>query len=155
METLGYELKDSTARSGQVDKYLSIIEKKDARIDKFVKYFGLLDRWLWLKLQNKNIKTYFEKENYHSIAIYGIGEIGNRLFEELTRTSDIEIKYAIDNVSGKGHSVLKVYGPDDELPQVDVIVVTVDYIFEQIKEKLAEKNDCPIISIDNVIFNVE
>lgn len=155
METLGYELKDSTPRSGQVDKYLSIIEKKDARIDKFVKYFGLLDRWLWLKLQNKNIKTYFEKENYHSIAIYGIGEIGNRLFEELTRTSDIEIKYAIDSIDDKLHSVLKVYSQNDELPQVDVIVVTVDYIFEQIKEKLAKKTDCPIISIDNVVFNIE
>lgn len=107
----------------------------------------LLDRWLWLKLQNKNIKTYFEKENYHSIAIYGIGEIGNRLFEELTRTSDIEIKYAIDSIDDKVHSVLKVYSQNDELPQVDVIVVTVDYIFEQIKEKLAKKTDCPIISI--------
>ena len=73
----------------------------------------------------------------------------------MTRTSDIEIKYAIDSIDDKVHSVLKVYSQNDELPQVDVIVVTVDYIFEQIKEKLAKKTDCTIISIDNVVFNIE
>jgi len=48
-------------------------------------------------------------------------------------------------------ALIKGYLPTDELPDVDVIVVTADYYFEEIKDKLSKKVDCPIISIGEIL----
>jgi glycosyltransferase involved in cell wall biosynthesis len=124
------------------------------RIDKFMKYFALLDRWLWLKLQNKNISSYFEKQGFQNIAIYGMGEIGNRLFEELSRFSSIKVKYAIDK-NRKESQAVPVLSIDEELPEVDAIIVTNNYIYNQIQELLRGKTVSPIVSIDDVIFSIK
>ena len=127
---------------------------REERLNKFIKYFALLDRWLWLKLQNKSIGSYFEKRNYKTIAIYGIGEIGNRLYEELSRFTSIKVEYAIDRVKEE-HPVLPIYSLESEFPEVDVIVVSTNNIFDQIFEILKEKTKIPIVSIDDVIFDIE
>ena len=132
----------------------AIAKNKEERLNKFIKYFALLDRWLWLKLQNKNISIYFEEQGYYNIAIYGMGEIGNRLFEELSRFSRIKVKYGVDK-NVKQFQAVPILGLEDELPNVDVIVVTNNYIYEQIHELLQRKTTCPIVSIDDVVFGIE
>lgn len=132
---------------------LRIIEESGKNLKEYGQYFNLLDRWLWLKLDNKNIKEYFRTKKYSTIAVYGTGEICNRFYEEISRTSDIEIKYVIDKESGCTHPVLKVCGIEDELEDVDAIVVALNYMYDDIKSVLEEKVDCPIISIDEVINN--
>lgn len=133
--------------------YASVMAREE-RLNKFIKYFALLDRWLWLKMQNKSIASYFEKRHYQTIAVYGIGEIGNRLYEDLSRFTSIKVEYAIDRVKEE-HPALPVYGLESEFPKVDVIVVSTNNIFEQVCENLKEKTDIPIVSIDDVIFDVE
>lgn len=127
---------------------------KEERLNKFIKYFALLDRWLWLKLQKKNICTFFEKRGYKKIAIYGMGEIGNRLYEDLTRFSDITVVYAIDKVREE-HPTLPIYKIEDELPEVDVVIVSTNNIFNQVSDILKDKVAMPVISIDDVIFDIE
>ena len=43
---------------------------------------------------------------------------------------------------------------DDELESVDAIIVTPIYYFEEIEGKLVEKVDCPIISIEDIMYEV-
>ncbi len=154
--SMGYEVRDSAggASSERIAGLLTTVDRQKARMEKFIKYFGLLDRWLWLKLQDKGIKEFFELKGYQKIAIYGFGEIGNRLYEELSRTSDVRVIYVIDSNADKKRSHLKVYKPQDALPEVDVIVVSVDYIYDEIAELLSDKVNCPIISIDDVVFGI-
>lgn len=145
---------DGTIPSGINTARYAAINAREERLNKFIKYFALLDRWLWLKMQNKTISSYFEKYNYQTVGIYGIGEIGNRFYEELSRFTSIKVEYAIDKTK-ESHPILPVYGVDDELPKVDVIIVSTNHIFEQISEQLRQKTDIPIISIDDVIFGAE
>lgn len=154
--SIKHEVRDSVSSvtNERVEGLLTIIDRQKGRLDKFIKYFGLMDRWLWLKLQNKDIKEFFEAKNYHKIAIYGLGEIGNRLYEELSRTSDIRVAYAIDSRADKKRTPLKVYKPEEALPDVDVIVVSVNYIFDEIAQLLSDSVNCPVISIDDVIFGI-
>lgn len=153
---MGYAVRDGVGgvSNERIEGLLATIDRQKIRLGKFVKYFGLLDRWLWLKLQNKEIKEFFETKGYKRIAIYGLGEVGSRLYEELSRNSDISVIYAIDNNADKKNSPLKLYKPEDTLPDVDVIVVSVDYIYDDIAELLSDKVSCPIISIDDVIFSI-
>ena len=105
-------------------------------------------------MQNKSIGSYFEKRNYKTIAVYGIGEIGNRLYEDLSRFTSIKVEYAIDKIK-EGHPALPVYGLDSEFPEVDVIVVSTNNIYDQVCEILKEKTNIPIVSIDDVVFDIE
>ena len=49
---------------------------------------------------------------------------------------------------------MDVLTPDDDLPEVDLIVVTPVHYFDEIEEMLADKVDCPVISIEDVVYEV-
>lgn len=129
------------------------ITLQKSKVDKFKGYYNLLNQWFLLKNEKKSVKEYFEQNNYKTIAIYGIGELGCRLKEELDN-SDIVIKYAIDKNSGGSYMNLDVLDMDDELEEVDVIIVTATFAFDEIEEKLSEKVNCPIISLEDVIYEL-
>lgn len=128
------------------------VAEKQKRIDKFVGYFNILDAWMSLKEQNISLSEYFKECGYEKIAIYGWGKMGKHLYEDLKDTG-IEVPYAIDkNVSGSGE--VKVYNLSDNLPEVDVVVVSATFDFDAIYEQLADKVYCPIISLEEVVTNV-
>jgi len=70
-------------------------KKQCERGDKFSRMFGLLDYWLKLKEDKKDITFFLKKMSYNNIAIYGLGHLGTHLVREL-KHSDIKIDYAID-----------------------------------------------------------
>lgn len=132
---------------------LKIMEESGKQAAEYGQYYRLFDRWLWLKLAQKGIQNYFDKQGYRTLAVYGVGEICNRFYEEISQIPGIEIKYILEKEPGNEHPVLPVYCLQDEVPEVDAVVVSLDYIYEDIKTVLVGKFDCPIISIDDVIYN--
>lgn len=124
------------------------------QIDKYIDHFQLLNHWLEIKNEGKSAAVYFEEMGYKHIAIYGMAELGNRLCEDLANSS-ICIDYGIDkDVCCCIARIDEVYSPEDELPEVDVIVVTPYSVFEEIKDSLKEKVKCPIISLEDIIWSV-
>lgn len=121
---------------------------------KFMCYFYTLDQWLTLKEKNISLEKIFLEKNYKNIAIYGIGKLGNHLVEEL-KGSNIEVSYFIDKSWDSRVTIKKVYGLEDDFPNVDVIVVTPTFDFENIKRVLEEKTDIRIISLDEILFSVK
>ena len=130
------------------------LEQVHAEANKFHDYFLLLSHWLEIKNRGGSAALYFEEMKYKRIAIYGMGELANRLFEDLQGT-DIEIVYGIDQEpSSCATSIANVYSPNDELPAVDVIVVTPFSAYDNIENLLKKTANCPIISIENIIWSV-
>lgn len=126
---------------------------KDADVDKFKGYYHVLNQWLMLKQEGKSLEKYFIDNDYKSIAIYGMGEIGNRLYEELKNT-DIEIKYVVDQNPAGTYSELEVLDKDSEFAEVDAFIVTATFAFNEIEEELSAKVDFPIISMEDVVYEV-
>lgn len=129
------------------------VEKKEKKVDKFKSYYNLLLQWLEIKQEGKNLVSYFEENNYKKIAIYGMGELGNRLYEELKGT-EIEVKYAIDKNAENTYSELDVYTIDEQLEEVDAVVVSAIFAFDEIEKELSDKVDCPIISLEDVVYEI-
>lgn len=129
------------------------VKKKNFKADKFKTYYNMLNQWLALKQENKNLAQYFKDNKYNSIAIYGMGEMGTRLLEEL-KSSDIEVTCAIDQNASNTFSEIKVLNSDDEIPEVDAIIVTAVFAFEEIEKELSKQTDCPIISLEDVVYEV-
>ena len=129
------------------------IDKKEATIRKFKNYYDVTNAWVNLKNQGRNLEEYFVKNGWRRIAIYGMGELGNRLAEEL-KGSSITIEYSIDKNADSVFAETEVKRIDEELPDVDVIVVTPFFVYDEVEQALREVVDCPIVSIEDVVFSM-
>ncbi len=135
-------------------KWDRIIQSQIKNKNKFQDNFLLYDHWLMLKNEGKSLSTYFEELEYKRIGIYGVGEIANRLYEEL-KDSEITVVCGIDQDVCNVKTVIEnIYCLQEELPEVDVIVVTPFNSFNSIENILKEKISCPIISIEEVVWSV-
>lgn len=117
--------------------------------------YQLLNHWLEIKNEGKSLAGYFLDMGYRRIAVYGMAELANRLTEDLAG-SGIEIVYGIDRDAGCSISrIAEVYSPQESvLPEADVVVVTPYYALEAIKKDLSGKVDCPVVSIEEVVWSV-
>ena len=43
---------------------------------------------------------------------------------------------------------------EDELPEVDVVVVTAVFYYDQIAEGLLNRIECPVVSLEDILYNV-
>lgn len=129
------------------------INEKNLKVDKFKGYYNMLNQWLVLKQKGQSLEKYFVDHNYKVIAIYGMGEMGNRLYDELKNTS-IEIKYAVDKEAANTYSELEVLDKDVDFENVDAMVVTATFAFSEIEEELQKKVEFPIVSLEDVVYEV-
>ena len=98
------------------------VEQKAAKVDKFKSYYNMLNQWLSLKQEGKSLEKYFVDNGYKTIAIYGMGEMGNRLYDELKDSKEVTIKYAVDQNADSTYSELDVIDKDEEYEEADVII---------------------------------
>lgn len=132
-----------------------MINNKDDEIDKLSEFYRILVQWLSLKQQGINLSKYFAREKYATIAIYGMKELGQLLLEEIyNEPNEPEVKYVIDRNPDGFYAPVPSLKPEDELPEVDVIVITAVHYFKQIREALVTKVECPIISLEDIVFDL-
>lgn len=122
---------------------------KDAMNRKLSMYYDILNCWLELKQRGDSIETWFLDNGYKAIAIYGMGDLGKHLYDELKDTG-VNVKYGIEGATNGWYLDLEIKPLDEKLKRADVIVVTPVFAFDEIKRKLGEKVDCPIISLHDI-----
>lgn len=121
--------------------------------DKHLELFLMMNQWVRLKQDGKNLKDYFEKNNYKSIAIYGMSYAGETLINEL-KGSGICVKYGIDKNADNLFVDVDMVTMEDELQEVDAVVVTAITYFDEIAEMLEKRFGCPILSLEDILFEV-
>ena len=127
--------------------------KSNEKLERLRGYYSLLNQWLQLKHLDISLDKYFFNHSYHTVAIYGMGELGMRLYEEL-KGSEVKVRCAIDKKADSIYSDLEVYCLEDCPKDIDVIVVTPTFAYGEIKEELSCYVDCPIISLEDVLFEM-
>lgn len=121
--------------------------------DKHLALFLMMNQWVKVKQAGKNLSTYFEKEGYKKIAIYGVSYAGETLIDELANTG-VKVAYGIDQKAGTLYADVDIVSMDNDLEPVDAVVVTAITFFDEIEEKLSEKVSCPIISLEDILYEV-
>lgn len=129
------------------------IEKVKSMSEKHLELFLMMNQWVKVKQKGKNIASYLEKNGYKNIAIYGMSYAGETLINELKGTN-VSVAYGIDKKADSIYADVDVVSIDDDLAPVDVIVVTAITFFDEIEENLSEKLDCPIISLEDILYEV-
>lgn len=115
--------------------------------------FLVMNQWVQVKQDGKNLSAYFEKHGYGKIAIYGMSYMGETLINELKDTG-IEVAYGIDRHADSLYGEVEVITLEGELEPVDAIIVTAITFFDEIKDTLSEKVDCPIVSLEDILYEV-
>ena len=129
------------------------IKKTKSMSDKHFALFLMMNQWVKVKQEGKNLSSYFEKNGYKKIAIYGMSYVGETLVDELKGT-EVQVVYGIDKNADSLYAVVDVITIEDTLEEVDAIVVTAITYFGEIKEQLRAKVDCPIISLEDILCEV-
>lgn len=122
-----------------------------AKCAKYESYWRVLDAWLYLKEEGILLEQYFINRNIRSIAVYGVGILGRHLLRELENGS-VKAAFAIDRKADALHTGIKVYSPEDDFPEADMIVVTAAYAFSEIQAQLTERGYTNVVSLEEIIM---
>ena len=127
--------------------------KTKSMSDKHYALFLMMNQWVKVKQRGKNLAEYFIKMGYKNIAIYGMSYVGDSLISELKDT-EVRVAYGIDRNAHRIYSDVDMFSLEEDLAEVDAVVVTAITFFDEIEEKLSEKMDCPIISLEKILCEI-
>lgn len=137
---------------------LKILESRVNKAQQNNKLLGMItlyDQWMYIKIRNENIVEYLLKKGVKKIAIYGMNYIGNRLYDEL-KGSEIEILVGIDQNADKILYDIPVFKLNDielrkYVPQIDMIVITAVFFYQDIKKEIENYYRIPLISMNDIL----
>lgn len=142
--------------SAQIDEE----EKLSNQLNRKNSFYSLLFRWLDNKTKGINtVADNLIKKDIHSVAIYGAGNHGKLLAQELIGSA-VEVNYFIDKNDNKNVGVfsntdkaveVKVYKLDSDLPTVDAVIVTPYLEIATIRLSLEQKGFKNIISLYDIV----
>ena len=93
-----------------------IVENKKNEVqklsDKHLDLFLLMNQWVKVKQEGKNLSSFFENYGYKKIAIYGMSNVGETLIREL-KESDIQILCGIDRNAHSIFADIDIVTPED------------------------------------------
>ena len=98
------------------------------------------------------INEYFKKEGINHIAVYGYGLYGKRIVNAIEMTAG-SLDYIIDKAC-KEDDLHRIYRPNDELPEVDMVVIALTYEIDSIKTYLQKKVRTRILTLDDFVYNI-
>lgn len=129
------------------------VSKAQNMSDKHLALFLMMNQWVKIKQEGKNLSTYFESNGYKRIAVYGMSFAGKTLVDEL-RDTEIEVVYGIDKKVDSIYADVDIVSADEPLEKVDAVVVTAITYFDEIEEKLSLRIDCPVVSLENILYEM-
>lgn len=130
-------------------------KKAKEELGKMSLFYTTFNLWLANRQQGKSMEEFFHKRGHKKIAIYGIKELGERLYDEL-HTTEVEIAYFIDKRAAdvREKNGIPVLYPSETLPEVDIIVVTAEYYFADIEKELGNLVNYPIYSVGDILLEM-
>lgn len=127
--------------------------KQNENSDKHLALYLMMNQWVKVKQAGKSIPDFLIEKGYNKIAIYGMNYVGETLYDEL-RDSGVEVAYAIDKNAGEIFAEIDVVSPEVELDQVDAVIVTPIFFFDEIEEMLSSKTDADIICMEDILYAI-
>lgn len=116
-------------------------------------YNDILLKWIAMLKQGKSIADYLIKNRIFKVSVWGLGNVGNMVIEEL-KESKIEI---LSVILTKPYTLqvagIPVVGKYDIPKQTEMIIVIPVYDFGRIYEGIKDRCDCIVMGIGELIDN--
>lgn len=108
---------------------------------------------LCLLISQKHWYQYLHERGYASVAIYGMGELGIRLSEDIILNDSIKLLYGMDINARAISFVVPVYTLNEvrSLPKPDVVVLTTYCIDDNLKSLIENETGCEVLYIEEIM----
>ena len=133
--------------------YRKRTEEEIDKANKYLEFYDILIHWLGLMQEQKKLTEYFKRNEYRTVAIYGMKEIGMLLLSELRREG-IEVSYAVDRNADEISADITILKPSYAMPEVYVIIVTALHYFDKIYLEIRELTNAEIVSVEDILWAV-
>lgn len=146
------EFLNSSASASTQDSILSDM----SIVKEYFKFYKMFHVMLnWMKIRNKGlcISDFLRENKYFVIAIYGMGYIGECLYDELYG-GDIKVSYGIDRLAIDFNKELPIFKLGDNLAEVDAIVVTVSEGGKELIHRIEKHIFCPVITLTEIFISL-
>lgn len=120
---------------------------------KFYKMFHTMLNWMRIRNKGLRVSDFLREKKYFKIAIYGMGYLGECLYDELYG-GDIKISYGIDRLALDFKKELPIFKFEDNLPEVDAIIVTVSGGEKELIRKIGKKFGGPVITLNEIFISL-
>lgn len=137
-------------RNSEVTQNNDGISNKINQEYRYKNLFEMANKWWHICFAGRKVEEYFIKHDLSRIAIYGMGNLGRNLYDELEKSS-IEVLYGIDRADMDYVEFVPIIKPYDTLSEVDAIIVTNATKVEEIVDYLRSKSSCRIIPLKEVL----
>lgn len=121
------------------------------QVDRIKKHCEILNHWLMNLQKGSTVGRYLAKLGFHKVAIYGFGDLGQRLYQELL-SGEVQVVYGMDRRVVSEDPAFTILTAPDASREVDAVIVTAVIAFTGIAATLRETLNCPIISLEDVIY---
>lgn len=157
LEMLSILDKNHTLESEELGIIRKTVENGN-EANRYFKMAKVYDYWMYLNIRNKKVEHYLRDCNYKKIAVYGMNYLGNRLYDELYKSS-VEVIFGIDNGADGIEYDIPMYKMDsfelaEKLTCVDAVVVTVIDPYQNILSDLSKICDKPLMHIEDVFLEM-
>lgn len=119
--------------------------------DRLKKHCEILNHWLMNLQKGSTVGRYLAELGFHKVAIYGFGDLGQRLYQELL-SGEVQVVYGMDRRVVSEDPAFTILTAPDAAREVDAVIVTAMIAFPGIAATLRETLNCPIISLEDVIY---
>lgn len=129
----------------------------DRRYKRSKEYYDVTYQWIINKQKKKEIAEYFAGHQIKTIAIYGMGSLGELLYNDIKEDCAVKVSCFIDQMAelySAGIDDIPVLKdlPENYKDKIDAVVITPVHLFDDIEKELAAQGfDKAIISLKEII----
>lgn len=130
----------------------NLMEMRIELLGKFQRISAVYDAWVSLKNRGIHLSCYLRERGCQRVAVYGMTNLGMRLFEELKR-DEMEVPCFIDRNAPFLDGPVRVCEPMESLPAVDAVVISLVQQEDKIRKLLRTKLSVPVWTISELVGN--
>jgi len=125
-------------------------------LERFQWLLKITNELLCLNISQKHWYQPLERKGYQNVAVYGMGELGIRLAEDIILNSSMKLLYGLDQNAHQLSLVCPVYQLEEiyDLPKPDIIVLTAHSTDDILKRSSGDASGCEVLKIEEVIHAV-
>lgn len=112
----------------------------------------LLRKWVGGLSDDNGLARLLSSSGIKRIAIYGMGYMGELLYEDLRNTS-VDVIYGIDSNYASIYSTLPLYGRIQEM-EIDAIIITPIDAYDSISEQIKGVCSVPCYSLTELVYKL-
>lgn len=133
------------------------IDEQDRYLYRYEIYYKTIIKWLSKMTSGCRVTDWFLERGIKAIIIYGGGELGRVLYEQLKMDSEVNVKAVCDQNTRNlalyfnGTKIINSDKLFEEYNQGEVIVVTPIYAFDSISKFLGDRINGEIINLNTII----